>query len=216
MVHGTVGRPRRVHVPPSRGKRGRPRKQPAKRGRPRKYPLPSPEELKKPKVWKPLGRPRKYPRVDPPEGVPPTPRRSRGRPRKSASKKGAHLRKNFPPATSSPRNPNDGPTRKRGRPPSTPKSDQDTPRKRGRPKGSVNKNKIRSETQLDSAHPDHSKRDSPAVGAAHEGKSVEHETDTMPHQQGGNTEGTLDQDAGFAVGNQAWWTILVWPKKLLS
>uniref|UniRef100_A0A8C2YWL2 Uncharacterized protein n=1 Tax=Cyclopterus lumpus TaxID=8103 RepID=A0A8C2YWL2_CYCLU len=47
-VHSKVG-------PATRGKRGRPRKQPAKRGRPRKYPLPSPEELNKPKVWKPLG-----------------------------------------------------------------------------------------------------------------------------------------------------------------
>ncbi|KAI3358659.1 hypothetical protein L3Q82_015073 [Scortum barcoo] len=54
-VHGKVGRPRRLHAQLTKGKRGRPRKQPAKRGRPRKYPLPSPEELKKPKVWKPAG-----------------------------------------------------------------------------------------------------------------------------------------------------------------
>uniref|UniRef100_A0A3Q2PAJ3 Chromosomal protein D1-like n=1 Tax=Fundulus heteroclitus TaxID=8078 RepID=A0A3Q2PAJ3_FUNHE len=57
---------------PVKGRKpGRPRLQPRKRGRPRKHPLPSPEELKKPKVWKPLGRPRKYPRVDPPEETSP-------------------------------------------------------------------------------------------------------------------------------------------------
>ncbi|KAF1381722.1 hypothetical protein PFLUV_G00156950 [Perca fluviatilis] len=99
-----VGSPRRSLT--TKEKRGRPRKQPTTRGRPRKYPLPSPEELKKPKVWKPLGRPRKYPRVDPPEGSLPAPRRSRGRPRKSESKKGAHLRKNLPASSSSPCNPN--------------------------------------------------------------------------------------------------------------
>ncbi|KAE8281921.1 hypothetical protein D5F01_LYC19310 [Larimichthys crocea] len=194
-VHGKVGRPRRVHVPPARGKRGRPRKQPAKRGRPRKYPLPSPEELKKPKVWKPLGRPRKYPRVDPPEGVPPAPRRSRGRPRKSASKKGAHLRKSLPTTASSPRS--DGSPRKRGRPPSTPKNEADTPRKkRGRPKGSVNKNKARSETQLDSSL---SKSDLSAVEEEHEGESLEqkHETDTTTVEHQGDTEEVLEQEAGF-------------------
>ncbi|XP_039978587.1 origin recognition complex subunit 4-like isoform X2 [Xiphias gladius] len=184
-VHGKVGRPRRVLVPPTRGRRGRPRQQPAKRGRPRKYPLPSPEELKKPKVWKPLGRPRKYPRVDPPEGAPPAPRRSRGRPRKSESKKGAHLRKSLLTTPSSQRNPNDGPPRKRGRPPSTAKSEDVTPRKRGRPKGSVNKNKVRSETQLDSALPNHSKEksDSSAVRVEYEGEpavEVEHDRQTMP------------------------------------
>ncbi|XP_039676623.1 serine/arginine repetitive matrix protein 1-like isoform X1 [Perca fluviatilis] len=129
-----VGSPRRSLT--TKEKRGRPRKQPTTRGRPRKYPLPSPEELKKPKVWKPLGRPRKYPRVDPPEGSLPAPRRSRGRPRKSESKKGAHLRKNLPASSSSPCNPNVGSPRKRGRPPSTPKKDAGSPRKRGRPKGS--------------------------------------------------------------------------------
>uniref|UniRef100_A0A8P4G3P9 Chromosomal protein D1-like n=1 Tax=Dicentrarchus labrax TaxID=13489 RepID=A0A8P4G3P9_DICLA len=204
-VHGKVGRPRRVHATPTRGRRGRPRKQPAKRGRPRKYPLPSPEELKKPKVWKPLGRPRKYPRVDPPEGAPPAPRRSRGRPPKSASKKGAHLRKSLPTTPSSPRNPSDGSPRKRGRPPSIPRSEEDVPRKRGRPKGSVNKNKARSETQRNSsALPNH---DATAVGAEHEGESVEqeteHETDTIPVELGGDTEEILDQDASFEVSNQA-------------
>ncbi|TKS88316.1 hypothetical protein D9C73_023254 [Collichthys lucidus] len=200
-VHGKVGRPRRVHVPPARGKRGRPRKQPAKRGRPRKYPLPSPEELKKPKVWKPLGRPRKYPRVDPPEGVPPAPRRSRGRPRKSASKKGAHLRKSLPTTVLSPRS--DGSPRKRGRPPSTPKIEADAPRKkRGRPKGSVNKNKARSETQLDSAL---SKSDLSAVEAEHKGECLEqkHETDTTTVEHQGDTEEILEQEAGFEVSNQA-------------
>ncbi|XP_044028605.1 chromosomal protein D1-like [Siniperca chuatsi] len=207
-VHGKVGRPRRVHVPPTRGKRGRPRKQPAKRGRPRKYPLPSPEELKRPKVWKPLGRPRKYPRVDSPVGAPPAPRRSRGRPRKSESKKGAHLRKSLPSSPSSPRNPNDGPPRKRGRPPSTAKSEEDAPRKRGRPKGSVNKNKARSETQLDSAPPNHSKSDSSAVGVEPDGEPVqeeaEHKTETMPIERRSDTEETLiDQNASFEVSNQA-------------
>lgn len=206
--HGKVGRPRRVHVPPAKGKRGRPRKQPAKRGRPRKYPLPSPEELKKPKVWKPLGRPRKYPRVDSPEGAPPAPRRSRGRPRKSESKKGAHLRKSLPSTQSSPHNPSDGPPRKRGRPPSTAKSEEDTPRKRGRPKGSVNKNKARSETQIDSALPNHSKNDSSAVAVEPYGElgdgEVEHETETMPIERGGDAEETLiDEDASFEVSNQA-------------
>ncbi|XP_070840236.1 chromosomal protein D1 [Chaetodon trifascialis] len=199
-VHSKVGQPRRVHVLPSKGRRGRPRKQPAKRGRPRKYPLPSPEELKKPKVWKPLGRPRKYPRVEPPEGAPPAPRRSRGRPRKSASKKGAHLRKSLPPTPSLPHNPNNGTQRKRGRPPSTPKSQEETPRKRGRPKGSVNKNKARSETQLSSTHANHSRSDSPAVRVKNEG---EHETDMMPIEYGDDDEEMLDQDASFAFSNQA-------------
>lgn len=205
-VHGKVGRPRRVHVPTGRGKRGQPRKPPAKRGRPRKYPLPSAEELKKPKVWKPLGRPRKYPRVDPPEGAAPAPRRSRGRPRKSESKKGAHLRKSLPTTPSSPRGPSEGSQRKRGRPPSTAKSDDQTPRKRGRPKGSVNKNKARSETQLDN----HSKAKSgsSAVGVEHDGEAVEKEaendTETMPAEHGDDTEETLlDQDASLKVSNQA-------------
>ncbi|GLD59191.1 transmembrane protein 79-like protein [Lates japonicus] len=195
-------RPRRLHVAPGRGRRGRPRQQPAKRGRPRKYPLPSPEELKKPKVWKPLGRPRKYPRVDPPEGAPPVPRRSRGRPRKSESKKGAHLRKSLPTTPSSPRNPNDGPPRKRGRPPSTAKTEDVTPRKRGRPKGSVNKNKARSETQLDSTLANHSKEksDSSAVGVEHEGEPVEEEVEEdTPTEHSDHTEVLIEQDAGFEV-----------------
>ncbi|XP_029292682.1 chromosomal protein D1-like isoform X2 [Cottoperca gobio] len=61
-VPGKVGRPNITLL--ARGKRGRPRKQPAKRGRPRKYPLP--------------------PHVDPPEGPPPAAHRSRGRPRKTS------------------------------------------------------------------------------------------------------------------------------------
>nr|XP_033949911.1 serine/arginine repetitive matrix protein 1-like isoform X3 [Pseudochaenichthys georgianus] len=121
----------------TKGRIGRPRKEPATRGRPRKYPQPTPEELNKPRVWKPLGRPRKYPRPDPPEETSPAPPRNRGRPRKTESNKGAHLRKNFP-GPSSPPKPYVGPPRKRGRPP---KSDAEAPRKLGRPKGSINKNK---------------------------------------------------------------------------
>uniref|UniRef100_A0A1A7Y0P6 Chromosomal protein D1-like n=1 Tax=Iconisemion striatum TaxID=60296 RepID=A0A1A7Y0P6_9TELE len=134
-------------------KRGRPRQKPGKRGRPRKYPLPPSEELKKPKVWKPLGRPRKYPRAEPPEGTPLAPRRSRGRPRKSELKKGAHLRKTIPTTPSTPRSPADGLHRKRGRPPSAAKSHGGAPQKRGRPKGSLNKNKTRSDGSI----PNHSK-----------------------------------------------------------
>uniref|UniRef100_A0A3Q3GLM4 Uncharacterized protein n=1 Tax=Labrus bergylta TaxID=56723 RepID=A0A3Q3GLM4_9LABR len=57
--HGKVGRPPKLQLltPSRKPKRGRPRNGPVKRGRPRKYPTPSPEELKKPKVWKALGRP---------------------------------------------------------------------------------------------------------------------------------------------------------------
>ncbi|XP_069033077.1 chromosomal protein D1 isoform X1 [Embiotoca jacksoni] len=208
-VRGKVGRPRRVHVSLARGKkRGRPRQQPAKRGRPRKYPLPSPEDLKKPKVWKPLGRPRKYPRVDPPEGTPAAPRRSRGRPRKAESKKGAHLRKSCTPST--PQISNDGPPRKRGRPPSTAKNADSAPRKRGRPKGSVNKNKARSEPQVDSTLPNHSAEESEspaavAAVAAENEAEVEDSTETaMPIEHAGDTEETLiDQDLSFEVSNQA-------------
>lgn len=206
-VHGKVGRPRNVHIPPAIGKRGRSRKQPGKRGRPRKYPLPSPEELKKPKVWKPLGRPRKYPRVDPPEGAPLAPRRSRGRPRKSESKKGAHLRKSLPTIPFPPHNLNDGPSRKRGRPPNTAKSEDVILRKRGRPKGSVNKNKTIRETQLSSTHSNRSKEKSgsSAVGAEYEGEAaadeLEHNMQTMTRN---DTEETLvKQGAGFEVSNQA-------------
>ncbi|AWP21538.1 putative ABC transporter F family member 4-like [Scophthalmus maximus] len=200
-VHGKVGRPRTVHVAPVTGRRGRPRLQPAKRGRPRKYPLPSPEDLKKPKVWKPLGRPRKYPRVDPPEGALPAPRRSRGRPRKAESRKGAHLRKSVPNMPSSLRNPNDGPPRKRGRPRTTQKSEDVAPRKkRGRPKGSVNKNKGRSETQLDGAKHSKEKSDSPAVEVECEGEPVEAVVEHDVHE----TEETLiEQDANFEVSDQA-------------
>lgn len=186
--------------------KGRRLKHPGKRGRPRKYPLPPPEELKKPRVWKPLGRPRKYPRVDPPEGAPPPPRRSRGRPRKSESKKGAHLRKNLPPASSAASNTSDGSPRKRGRPPSSQKNQEGTPRKRGRPKGSLNKNKAGSETQLGNTLPNHAKSDSPDVGREHEGQSVkeEQDTETMPLEHcGGATEETLHQDASFEITYQA-------------
>ncbi|XP_022602828.1 origin recognition complex subunit 4-like [Seriola dumerili] len=208
VQYGTASRPRRVHVSPPKEKPARP-KQPAKRGRPRKYPLPAPEDRKKkPKVWKPLGRPRKYPRVDPPEGAPPAPHRRPGRPRKSDSKRGAHLRKNWPTTPSSPRNPNDGPPRKRGRPPSAAESGDVTPRKRGRPKGSVNKNKASSETQLDSAIPNHSKvkSESSVVEVEFEGEpaeeEVEHDAQTIPTAD--DTKETLiEQDASLGVGNQA-------------
>ncbi|XP_059206301.1 chromosomal protein D1-like [Centropristis striata] len=208
-----VGRPQRSL--PSTGKRGRPRKQPAKRGRPRKYPLPSPDELKKPRVWKPLGRPRKYPRVDPPEGSQPAIRRSRGRPRKSESKKGAHLRKGL--SASSPVNPDAGVPRKRGRPSLSAKSPTGSQRKRGRPKGSLNKNKARSdETELDGALSNHSKDNScpAAVGPEEElvEEQVEHveeevEQESIEHDAeksiGDSTEEFIDQDAGFEVSNQA-------------
>lgn len=194
---------RSLYVLPSKGTPGRPRKQPAKRGRPRKYPLPAPEELKKPKVWKPLGRPRKYPRVDPPEGAPAAPRRRRGRPRKSESKKGAHLRKSLPTTSSSPNNPSDGYPRKRGRP-STLKSEGAALRKRGRPKGSVNKNKARSETRLDSTLLNHLKSESSAFGGGYEGELIKQEPETdMPIEHRSSTEELHDQDGSFEVSNHA-------------
>lgn len=223
-LHVKIGRTPRSK--PGKGKRGRPRLQPAKRGRPRKYPLPSPEELKKPKVWKPLGRPRKYPRADTPEGTPTTPRRSRGRPRKSESKKGAHLRKGLSASTSTQHTPNVGSPRKRGRPPSAQKSDAGTPRKRGRPKGSAKKSKVRSETQLDSSlnHSKATDESSPvAVEQAgevveeemeHDGELVEEEVEQVEEEVQQeeeeeeeeveqDTETSIDQDASFEVSNQA-------------
>ncbi|XP_054462473.1 uncharacterized protein LOC129097598 [Anoplopoma fimbria] len=180
--------------PPKRGRRGRPRKEPAKRGRPRKYPLPSPEELKKPRVWKPLGRPRKYPRVDPPEGSQPAPRRSRGRPCKSESKKGAHLRKSLPASSSSPHNPNVGAPRKRGRPPSAPKSDAVPTRKRGRPKGSVNRNKARKETQLETAVSNNSKEESDSSPVV-----VEYEAEQVEDEVEHNTETPVEQNEEMPI-----------------
>lgn len=199
-VRGKVGRPKKVHVLPVKGKkRGRPRLQPAKRGRPRKNPLPSPEELNKPKVWKPLGRPRKYPRVDPPEGTTPTPRRSRGRPRKSESKKGAHLRKGLS-NSGSPQNAGDGAPRKRGRPPSIARSGDDIPRKRGRPKGSF-KNKATGDTSFDSTLPE-AVGETPAIGMQSEAE-VEREVE-LSTEHGVETEETLiDQDVSFDVSDQA-------------
>lgn len=157
-------------------KHGRPRLHPlpAKRGRPRKYPLLSSEELKKPKVWKPLGRPRKYPRADPPEGALAAPRRSRGRPRKSDSKKGAHLRKGVPLAS---QQHYDGPPRKRGRP----KRNEDgmPQKKRGRPKGSLNKAK--GVTQPGGARPNHSEPPSGRVWAEVVAKGEEDVTMSTEH-----------------------------------
>lgn len=203
-VHGTTGR--RVHVALAIGKHVQSKKQPGRRGRPRKYPLPSPEELKKPKVWKPLGRPRKYPRVDPPEGAPPAPRRSRGRPRKSESKKGAHLRKSFPTTASSLHTHNDGPPRKRGRPPSTAKSEDITPRKRGRPKGSHNKNKARSEAQLNSMHSNHSeKSDLSVAGEQNDEEPAEQQLrrDMQVVLVRHEDEKTLIEQASFEDSDQA-------------
>lgn len=178
-------------VSPQKGKRGRPRKQPGKRGRPRMHPLPSPDELKTPKVWKPLGRPRKYPRVDPPEGTPATPRRSRGRPPKSASKKGAHLRKSLP---ATPSDPSDGTPKKRGRPPSSARNEEDVPRKRGRPKGSPNKKKAR---KLDDDLPDSSLCDESTQG-------FEMETDTAPLKPEEDAEEETEQQSpDLEVSDQA-------------
>ncbi|XP_056154832.1 serine/arginine repetitive matrix protein 2-like [Lampris incognitus] len=210
-VYSLAGRPRKI-VPPSKvdaaaptsetgKKRGRPRKETPKRGRPRKYPIPSPEEVKKPKVWKPLGRPRKYPRVDPPDGSASTPRRGRGRPRKSESKKGAHLRRSLLLTSFSlPRNPNGGGPRKRGRPSGSVKGENGTPRKRGRPKGSVNKNKAGNKTQLESTlsakRPRHSKG---KKGSAAEQGGYELEEEVEQNGDAGDTEATVvDEDRGFA------------------
>ncbi|CAJ1083361.1 basic salivary proline-rich protein 3-like [Xyrichtys novacula] len=202
--HGKVGRPRKVQLLPpstSKRKRGRPRKSPLKRGRPRKYPLPSPEEINKPRVWKPLGRPRKYPRVDPPEGAPAALKRSRGRPRKSESKKGAHLHKKIPAPPSSVSVPNSGTPRKRGRPPGSGKSEGETPSKRGRPKGAVNKKKVRDETELVDEIPNHSNEtdDSPAVTE----EVVEPTVEMMPIEQEDDVQEMLaEQDAGLEVSTQ--------------
>ncbi|XP_019957596.2 chromosomal protein D1 [Paralichthys olivaceus] len=204
-VQGTISRSQRVQVRPLRLTSS----PPSKRGRPRKNPLPTPVERNKPKVWKPLGRPRKYPRVDPPEGAPTAPRRSRGRPRKSESKKGAHLRKRLP-ATSSPSNPDRASQRKSGQALSTAKNEAVVPRKRGRPKGSVNKNKARVETELDRASADGSKEksDAPAVEEEHEAEPAEEEVErdvqTTSTEHMGNTEDMLiEQDANFEVSDQA-------------
>lgn len=191
-------------------KRGRPRKKDpsqTKRGRPRKYPRPSPEELNKPKVWKPLGRPRKYPRVESVDGPPPAPPRKRGRPRKSESKKGAHLRKSLP---TTPRSPSDGPPQKRGRPPGQKKTPVDregeVPRKRGRPKGSRNKSKITAETLLDSTLPNHVKNKSSGSPLVYcEPMKEEPETHLTVEQKKhrNNTEEMNDRGGSEEVSNHA-------------
>ncbi|XP_012730895.2 origin recognition complex subunit 4 [Fundulus heteroclitus] len=189
---------------PVKGRKpGRPRLQPRKRGRPRKHPLPSPEELKKPKVWKPLGRPRKYPRVDPPEETSPASRRSRGRPRKSKSKRGAHLRKSVPTTPSSPRAPSDRHQRKAG-PSTTARSEEGAVRKRGRPKGSLNKNKARGGSQRDGVLPNHPKAESdcPADGMETAQESMEAESIPVKHTE--ETEETvLVQDVSFDISEEA-------------
>ncbi|XP_071357214.1 chromosomal protein D1 [Trachinotus anak] len=207
MVHGTVSRPRKVQVASTIDKPGRQIRKPGKRGRPKKYPQPPPVDRKKTKIWKPLGRPRKYPRVDPPEGAP---RRRPGRPRKCENKRGAHLRKSLPNTTSVPCNPNDGPPRKRGRPPSTANNADIKTRRSGRPKGSGNKNEASSETRLDSTLPNHSKEksNSSAVGVEVKGEpveeEVEHGTQMMPTEHTCDTEETLiKQDGSIEVSNQA-------------
>lgn len=200
-AHGKRGRPPKTSSLPVKGRRpGRPRLQPRKRGRPRKYPLPSPEERKKPKVWKPLGRPRKYPRVDPPQETSPAPRRGRGRPRKSESKKGAHLRKSVAATSSSPRASEDGPQRKKGRPAAAPsKGDGSTAaavRKRGRPKGSLNKNRAGGDSQLDGALSNHSRPE----GVATETEEAE----SIPPNHAEETEETvLGQDVSLDISEQA-------------
>ncbi|XP_029919862.1 serine/arginine repetitive matrix protein 2 [Myripristis murdjan] len=201
---GKVGRPRKVDsiildVATPRRKRGRPRKDAqhtAKRGRPRKHPLPSADEVKKPKIWKPLGRPRKYPRVDPPEGVTPTPRRGRGRPRKSESRKGAHFRKHLPVTTSSsPRSPSDGFPRKRGRPAGTVKSEDGTPRKRGRPKGSGKKSKAEGETELESATGEQEEYEERVE------QEVEQDGEAVPEEDAENTFMDHGRSFGHLDGN---------------
>nr|XP_057902558.1 proline-rich protein 2-like [Doryrhamphus excisus] len=171
---------------PNRG-RGRPRKleakkgahlrkydgPPRKRGRPRKYPATG--ESPKPKVWKPLGRPRKYPLVEPPEGAPEAPRRTPGRPRKSESKRGAHLR-----------NPNPTP-----RPPKPTLGADGTPRKRGRPKGSVNKSKVQKEGHHDSEPWNHSDTDAATADAEEE------QVADLPADDG-EDEGRLEMEDGDA------------------
>uniref|UniRef100_G3NJQ2 Chromosomal protein D1-like n=1 Tax=Gasterosteus aculeatus aculeatus TaxID=481459 RepID=G3NJQ2_GASAC len=144
-------------------KRGRPRKPKAKRGRPRKYPLPSPEELKKPKVWKPLGRPRKYPRT-------------------------------LPESLSLPSDPGVEPQRKRGRPPSAPKSDAVPTRKRGRPKGSVNSSKAGRGAPIDSADDDHSTAESDSAPMVLKCEEEEAEI---------KEDASINQDADSEVSNQA-------------
>ncbi|XP_032435944.1 serine/arginine repetitive matrix protein 2-like [Xiphophorus hellerii] len=203
VVKYSGGVPKTISKKPHRG-RGRPRKnlddsQPVKRGRgrpkgstknnpspfkarrkqgrPRKYPLPSAEELKKPKVWKPLGRPRKYPRVE--EEASTTPRRGRGRPRKS--KKGAHLRKSL----TSPSAPRDGMPRKRGRPAANPSKDDGAPRKkRGRPKGST-----RGDAQFNDSK------------AASEGEQEQMEAASLRGEEPGET--VLAQDVSYDISEQA-------------
>ncbi|XP_037329322.1 neurofilament heavy polypeptide-like isoform X1 [Pungitius pungitius] len=190
------GRPKKIKQetgdpPPAKKRLGRPKgslnKKQGQRGRPRKYP----EELKKPRVWKPLGRPRKYPRVDPAEGSEPAPPRGRGRPHKTQSKKGAHLRKSLPESLPSPIDPNVEPPRKRGRPP---KSEAVPKRKRGRPKGSVNSSKAGSGTPIECADANHStaESDSPLVALKCEAEEVEIKEETP-----------INQDADSEVSNQA-------------
>ncbi|XP_054909807.1 high mobility group protein hmg-12-like [Poeciliopsis prolifica] len=183
--HRGRGRPRKNlddSQPVKRG-RGRPKgstknnpspfKARRKQGRPRKYPLPSAEELKKPKVWKPLGRPRKYPRVE--EEASTTPRRGRGRPRKS--KKGAHLRKSQTSPSS--------PPRKRGRPAANPSRDDGAPRKkRGRPKGSS-----RGDAQFNDSK------------AASEGGQEQVEAESIRGEEPGET--VLAQDVKYDISGQA-------------
>lgn len=199
-AHGKRGRPPKTSSLPVKGRRpGRPRLQPRKRGRPRKYPLPSPEDRKKPKVWKPLGRPRKYPRVDPPQEASAAPRRGRGRPRKSESRKGAHLRKSAAATSSSPRASEDGPKRKKGRPATAPSRDDGSAavvRKRGRPKGSLNKNRAGGDSQLDAALPNHSRPE----GVAEETEEAE----SIPTKHAEETEETvLGQDVSLDISEQA-------------
>lgn len=149
-----TGRPKRVHVVPEKftialprknpGKRGRPKKR--RRGRPRKEEEDEEEEEYRPKVRKTLGRPRKYPKENLPDkaSCPETPRRGRGRPRKSESKM-AHLKRFINNGSSeSDKAPKD-------------EKEQNSPRKRGRPKGSVkNKAIINNSSEKNSQNSDQS------------------------------------------------------------
>lgn len=186
--YGTVKRPQKVQVSTPKERVGRPKKT-AKRGRPRKYPLAlSEDRKKKPKVWKPLGRPRKYPRPELPEGALAGTSRKPGRPCKSASKRGAHLRKKGPSTPSSARNVSDGSPKKRGRPPSNAKSAQ----KRGRPKGSSGKNK--GETQLDSTLSNHSEENSDAAILLEGGPVEEDVEDNVENNVENNVEANTEED----------------------
>ena len=195
-VHRADGRPRKPSLPfvhtdrfgPKPKGRGRPKKEMLKRGRPRKNPLPQAGDMMRPKVWKPLGRPRKYPRLDTPESLAPPPRRARGRPRKMEIKRGFITRKAASPQT---RVPSDGRARSRGRTSGTVK---DTPpRKRGRPKGSLNKSKVakqtkESEQELEEEEEEQEQQQQQEEEAAVEENAGENDEGIPPLEEADDTE----------------------------